>query len=135
MKSGSACICTIPLGVLMGSGDQEGDIVFEPKLSAEKQIAIRTRGMAYTNYSLMKFSTPFWREVDPGMTSWQYVTSRGMQCDRALGEDFKFFSNWFEVGTTDEHFYLGSFWEGDQYWAEALTDLELGKKFAKSLER
>ena len=84
---GSACFCTIPLtiplGVLMGDGDQEGDVTFEPELSAKKQVAIKTRGYGHQNFAMIQFDTPFWRDQDPGKTSCSWVKSR-QQCDWKL---------------------------------------------------
>jgi polyamine oxidase len=136
-ESGSACICTVPLAVLEGTGEKEGDIVFNPELSADKQIAIRTRGIAHQNFALLQFDHPFWREIDPGMTSWTWVDSR-QQCDRELGEEFRYFSDWLDLSAfkeDTEHFILQSFWTSDKYWAESLSDKQLEKKFVSSLER
>lgn len=130
---GSACLVAVPLGVLMGGdGGREGDIAFAPALGGEKQVAIQTRGMAYTNLSLIKFSEPFWEEVDPGKTSWRYVPKK---YEHVLSQDFKFFENWFVAEKSAEHFVLGAFWEGDQYWAESLKNEQLERKFVRSLKR
>lgn len=134
---GSVCLCTVPLGVLMGNGNGVGDIIFEPELSASKQIAIRTRGMAHQNFFLARFSEPFWREKDPGKTSWYWVNSR-KQCDRELGEEFEFFGEWLDVSAfkqdTKNHLLQG-FFTSDKYWAESLSDNKLKAILVETLER
>jgi len=133
--SGSACLATIPLEVLRGTGDQIGDVAFEPPLSAEKQVALRTRGMSYTSVVLVKFETPFWEAVDPGKFFWQDVPKSKKDCRRALGQEFEFFNHWFVSEASEEHHVLAAFLTGDQYWAQSKPDTWLTKKFIQSLER
>jgi monoamine oxidase len=136
-ESGSACLVTIPLAVLAGTGDAEGDIVFEPELSAPKQIAIRTRGISHLNFAVALFEYPFWREVDPDKTSWRWVDSR-QSCDRELGEEFSYFTEWLDLSAfkeDDKHYYLQSFVGSDKYHIESLNDNQLKAIFVNSLER
>lgn len=100
-ESGSACLVTIPLAFLAGTGDTEGDIVFEPELSAAKQIAIRTRGIAHQNFAVAVFDYPFWRDVDPDKTGWIWLDSR-QSCDRELGEEFSYFTEWLDLSAFKE---------------------------------
>lgn len=132
---GAACLVTLPLAVLQGTGDRVGDVAFTPPLGAEKRVALRTRGMSYTSVVLVKFETPFWEAVDPGKYFWQYVPNR-RGCDRALGREFKHFDHWFVAREPrDEHHVLAAFLEGDHYWAESLTDAQLQRKFVRSMKR
>ena len=134
---GSACLCTIPLGVLMGDGNQEGDITFEPELSAKKQVAIQTRGFGHQNFAMIQFDAPFWHDQDPGKTSWSWVNSR-RQCDREIGMEFEYFDEFLDLSAfkqDNDHHVLASFWTSDKYWAESLSDGALKQKFVASLER
>ena len=137
-ESGSACVVTMPLAVLAGTGDEKGDVEFAPDLSASKQIAIRTRGIGHQNFAVALFEYPFWRDVDPDKTTWIWIDSRGESCDPELGEEFNYFTEWLDLSAfkeDEDHFYLQSFVTSDKYHIEKLSDKRLMRIFVKSLER
>jgi len=152
--AGSACLCTIPLGVLQGipdaSGDapaRRGDVVFEPPLSVAKTTAIRRRGNAHQHMAMLLFEDPFWRAVDPGMSAWRMVEPTE-ECEEADDsnddeeddeeDNADHFADWFDVGAfkgDPDNFYLQFFYTTDGTWGEALTDAELTRSAVTCLER
>ena len=70
--------------------------------------------------------------MDPGKTSWRIVPK---EYAHVRSQDLDHFKNWFVATEAAGHYVLGTFWEGEQYWAEGLTDKQLERKFVKGLER
>jgi monoamine oxidase len=134
--SGSACICTIPLGVLKGSGNKGvGDVEFVPSLSRSKQRAIRQVGLQTENYAVLRFEYPFWRTLDPGKSTWKRAECRHEGCDRDNQESSEYFVDWNDLSAfkaDSDHHMLQFFWCKKE---EDKSDTDLQNMAVHSLER
>lgn len=82
------------------------------------------------------FDRPFWRDVDPGMTSWFGAGSSRGFCTSEPGEEF-LLDSWLDVGAYKQdfkHHLLALFWTSDKYWAENKSDEWLKAQAIRVLE-
>eukprot|EP00587_Corethron_hystrix_P002348 CAMPEP_0113316460 /NCGR_PEP_ID=MMETSP0010_2-20120614/11726_1 /TAXON_ID=216773 ORGANISM="Corethron hystrix, Strain 308" /NCGR_SAMPLE_ID=MMETSP0010_2 /ASSEMBLY_ACC=CAM_ASM_000155 /LENGTH=558 /DNA_ID=CAMNT_0000173179 /DNA_START=151 /DNA_END=1824 /DNA_ORIENTATION=- /assembly_acc=CAM_ASM_000155 len=140
-KKGSACIVTVPLGVLIESVESKtagaGSIEFEPKLSIEKQLAIRNRNLSHYSFMLLQFPEPFWKDIDPGKNFWIRAIPR-KNCVRDPGHVFKESEVWRDMSHSRNgktHYILESLFGGDRYWAQDLSDKEMEELFLRGLKK
>eukprot|EP00121_Abeoforma_whisleri_P008915 Awhi_evm1s8186 len=107
---GSAVISTLPIGVL-----KNGDVEFNPPLSAEKHLSIDRRGIARQNHFYMEFDERFW---EAEYSTFIQVAAQNENHDHFF-EEWLCVSDMFQL---DGKHVLSLFWTSDLFWHELDSD-------------